>query len=536
MQKESMHYDVVIVGAGPSGLSCACKLKQLNPELSVCILEKGSEVGAQILSGAVFEPRALNELFPDWKERGAPLTVSVESDEFLFLTKNGKIKLPTPKPMHNDGNFIIRLSELCKWLSEQAEKMGVDIFTGFAATQFIIEEGRVKGVVTGDKGVDKTGQLSTRYQPGYELYAKQVVLAEGCRGSLTKFALEKFNLQEHCDPQSYGIGIKELWEVNPTDYKPGTVMHSVGWPLDNKTYGGAFVYHLDQNQVAIGFVVGLDYQNPYLSPFEEFQQFKRHPSISGLLKNGKRLCYGARALTEGGLQSLPKLIFPGGLIVGDSAGFLNVPKIKGSHTSMKSGMLAAEAIVLALQEDDRDATSYPEKIKSSWVWAELKKVRNIRPAFRAGLIVGLVYAALDTYLFNGRAPWTFKNKADYKSLLLAKKSKRIDYPKPDNQITFDRLSSVYLSNTRYEENQPCHLQLKNTDEAITVNYRLYDSPESRYCPAGVYEILKNENNEPYLQINFTNCIQCKTCDIKDPRQNINWIPPEGGDGPNYTGM
>jgi len=535
MPRESMEFDVIIVGAGPSGLSAAIRLKQLKPELRVCIVEKGSEVGAHILSGAVFEPRALNELIPDWQERGAPLNTPVTNDQFLFLTDNKALQLPTPPTMHNKGNYIISLGNLCRWLAKQAEELGVEIYPGFPASEVLYDtNGKVRGIATGDMGVGKDGKPTERYQQGMELHAKQTIFAEGCRGSLTKTLIKKFNLNANCDPQTYGIGIKELWEIDPKQHKPGIVIHSIGWPLDAKTYGGSFLYHLENNQIAVGFVIGLDYQNPYLNPFEEFQRFKTHPAIRKTFEGGKRISYGARALVEGGFQSMPKLTFPGGLLIGDTAGFLNVPKIKGSHTAMKSGMIAAETIAKALEKDE--LTEYPKNLKNSWLWKELYLVRNIRPAFRWGLWLGLAYAAIDTYLLRGRAPWTFKNHADYKQLKKASASQKIEYPKPDNVLTFDRLTSVYLSNTNHEENQVCHLQLKDPKLAIDVNLKVYDSPESRYCPAAVYEIVNDADNKPYLQINAQNCVHCKTCDIKDPCQNINWVPPEGGGGPNYPNM
>lgn len=542
VSREAMEFDVVIVGAGPAGLAAAIKLKQLaataERELKVCILEKGSEVGAHILSGAVFEPRALNELIPNWRELGAPLNTPAKEDQFLFLTQTKSYTLPTPPPMHNNGNYVISLGNLCRWLAQEAEKMGVEIYPGFAATEILFHEnGNVKGVATGDLGIDKSGNPSDRYQTGMELHAKQTIFAEGCRGSLTKILFEKFNLRNGVDPQTYGIGIKELWEVAPEKSKPGTVIHTIGWPLDNKTYGGSFLYHLENNQVAVGFVIGLDYQNPYLSPYNEFQQFKTHPAIRETFEGGQRIGYGARAINEGGFQSLPKLTFPGGVLIGDGAGFLNVPKIKGSHTAMKSAMVAAEAIFEGFNQENIPAEiiEYPEQLKKTWVWDELYRVRNIRPAFNKGLWWGLFYSAVDTYLFRGYAPWTLRNHADYNTLKPVKDCMRIDYPKPDGKITFDKMSSVYLSNTNHEENQLCHLQLKDPTKAIDINYRIYGSPEQYYCPAGVYEILER-NGQPYLQINAQNCVHCKTCDIKDPTQNINWVPPEGGGGPNYSGM
>lgn len=541
MQREIMEFDVVIVGAGPAGLSAAIRLKQLaqaaNTELSVCILEKGAEVGAQIISGAVFEPRALNELIPDWQAKGAPLTTPAKEDRFYYLTSKKQWRLPTPPQMQNHGNYIISLSNFCRWLGEQAVSLGVDIFPGFAAVELLYtEQGHVKGIITGDMGRDKQGNPTAQFQPGIEIHAKQVFLAEGCRGSVTKQLINQHDLAKQSQPQTYGIGIKELWQVPAEVHRPGTVMHSVGWPLDHTTYGGSFIYHLDNQQVAIGFVMGLDYENPYLSPFEEFQRFKTHPAIRPLLEKGQRIGYGARAINEGGWQSIPELSLPGVTIIGDSAGFLNVPKIKGSHTAMKSGMVAAECLFEALQKNQLDtALPYRAALEKCWLMPELHKARNIRPSFRLGLLPGLIYSAIDTYLLRGRAPWTFHNHADYTCLKPAKKCRNIEYPKPDGKLTFDRLSSVFLTGTFHEENQPCHLQLKNPATAIDVNLAEYDSPEQRYCPAAVYEIVY-ENNQPRLQINAANCIHCKTCDIKDPTQNINWVPPEGGGGPNYSGM
>jgi electron-transferring-flavoprotein dehydrogenase len=542
MEREAMEFDVVIVGAGPAGLAAAIRLKQLaaeaDTEIAVCVLEKGSEVGAHILSGAVLEPRALDELLPDWKERGAPLDTPAGEDRFLFLTASKAMRLPTPPQMHNMGNYIISLGNLCRWLGEQAEALGVEIYPGFAATEVLTgEDGRVRGVTTGDMGVGKEGEETANYQPGVELHARWTLIAEGCRGSLTKGLIERFGLCDGADPQSYGIGIKELWEIEPSKHRPGLITHTIGWPLDRRTYGGSFLYHLEGNLVSVGFVIGLDYANPRLSPFEEFQRFKTHPAIRPTFEGGRRIAYGARAINEGGFQSIPKLTFPGGALVGCSAGFVNVPKIKGSHNAMKSGMLAAEAVFQAQAAGEAgELSAYAEKVRSSWIWEELRRVRNIRPAFRWGLWAGLAYSAIDTYLFGGRAPWTLRQHADHTRLEPASRHRSIDYPKPDGEITFDRLSSVYLSNTNHEENQPVHLHLADPAVAITVNLAAYDAPEQRYCPAGVYEILREEGSEPQLQINAQNCVHCKTCDIKDPTQNIDWVPPEGGGGPNYSGM
>ncbi|MDX1606310.1 MAG: electron transfer flavoprotein-ubiquinone oxidoreductase [Candidatus Competibacterales bacterium] len=544
LQRESMEYDVVIVGAGPSGRAASIRLMQLartrDQELTVCVLEKGSEVGAHILSGAVMEPRALNELLPDWKERGAPLNTPAARDRFLLLSHEHAYRLPTPPPMRNHGNYIISLGNVCRWLAEQAEELGVEIYPGFAAAEVLYhEDGSVAGVATGDMGVGRDGRPTDHYQPGMELRASQTLFAEGCRGSLTRTLFQRFRLREGIDPQTYAIGIKELWEVDPARHEPGLVVHTIGWPLDAGTYGGSFLYHLEERQVAVGFVIGLDYRNPYLNPFEEFQRFKTHPEIRPLFAGGRRIAYGARALNEGGLQAVPRLTFPGGLLIGDTAGFLNVPKIKGSHTAIKSGMVAAEAVFKALAQDSppQEVSDYPERLRQSWLWQELAEVRNIRPSFRWGLWGGLAYSALETYLFRGKAPWTLHHHADHERLEPARAWDPIEYPKPDGEVSFDRLSSVYLSGTNHEEDQPCHLTLRDPELPVRHNLPVYDAPEQRYCPASVYEIVRDDDGaNPRLQINAQNCVHCKTCDIKDPTQNIVWVVPEGGGGPNYPNM
>ena len=543
MPRESMEFDIVIVGAGPAGLAAGIRLAQLSQQhhqpISICILDKGAEIGSHILSGAVLEPRALNELIPDWQSQQPPLYTPVTQDQFLFCTEKKFWRLPTPKQMNNHGNYIISLGEFCRWLASQAEKLGVNIFPGFAATEIIYDGETVCGVMTGDKGLDKFGQPKENYQPGIELRAKYTLFAEGCRGSLTQALFKHYQLSKNTDPQTYGLGMKELWEIPETLHRSGSVMHSIGWPLDHHTYGGSFVYHFGKNLLSLGLVVGLDYQNPYLNPYEEFQRFKTHPTIYPLLEKGRRLAFGARTLIEGGLQSIPKLTFPGGLIIGDAAGFLNVPKIKGIHTAMKSAMVAAESLFSLLQlSSSNECTDYPKKLKESWLWKELNRARNIRPAMRWGLWPGLIYSAIDTYLFQGEAPWTLHHRiADHETLKKANQCQKIMYPKHDNKVTFDRLNSIYLSHIQYVENQPYHLKLKDRQGIpITINLKEYDSPEQRYCPAQVYEILYNENNEPRLQINGGNCIHCKACDIKDPMQNIVWTPSEGGSGPQYEAM
>ena len=536
--REAMEFDVVIVGAGPAGLSAAIRLKQLAPDASVCVLEKGAEVGAHILSGAVIETRALDELLPDWKERGAPLHTPAGEDRFLFMTKTRAIKLPTPPQMHNHGNYIVSLGNVCRWLATQAEELGVEIYPGFAATELLETDGCIVGVATGDMGIGRDGLPNGQFARGMELRAPYTLFAEGCRGSMGKQLMAKYNLREGVDPQTYAIGIKEVWEVPAANHRPGLIEHSIGWPLDASTYGGSWIYHFGENLVSYGFVIGLDYRNPWLNPFEEMQRFKNHPAIRPHFEGGRRIAYGARALNEGGLQSIPKLTFPGGALLGCTAGFLNVAKIKGTHTAMKSGMLAAEAVAAALAGDrPAEPAAYGEGIRASWIWEELSSVRNVRPGFaRFGRLGGLATAAMDTYLFRGKAPWTMRNKhADNTTLLEAASAPQIQYPRPDNVVTFDRNSSVFLSNTNHEEKQPAHLQLYDKAVPIEVNWNLYRSPETRYCPAGVYEIVGEEAGEPRLQINAQNCVHCKTCDIKDPTQNINWVPPEGGGGPVYPG-
>ncbi|MDP6604583.1 MAG: electron transfer flavoprotein-ubiquinone oxidoreductase [Rhodospirillales bacterium] len=543
MERESMEYDLVIVGAGPAGLAAAIRAKQAaaerGREIGVCVLEKGSEVGAHILSGAVFEPRALDELLPDWREPDSPLTTPAIDDRLLFLTARRAFRLPHPPQTHNRGNYVVSLGNLCRWLAGRAEALGVEIYPGFAAAQVLYDDqGAVRGVVTGDSGIGRNGRNKDTFSPGIELRARHTFFAEGCRGSLTKTLFERFALGADAEPQTYALGVKELWEVDGARHRPGRVVHTIGWPLDRATYGGSFLYHFADNQVAVGFVVGLDYENPHLDPFEEMQRLKTHPAIRRVFEGGRRIAYGARALNEGGWQSIPRLVFPGGALIGAAAGFMNVPKIKGSHTAMKSGMLAAEAAVAALDADGSPAVleSYVESLRASWVWDELSRVRNIRPSFRSGLWAGIAYSAIDAYLLRGRAPWTFPHVPDHTRLKPARDQTPITYPKPDGILTFDRMSSVYLSNTIHEEDQPVHLRLVDAEVPHRLNLALYDGPEQRYCPAGVYEFVEEGGGAKPLQINAVNCVHCKSCDIKDPGQNIDWTVPEGGGGPNYPNM
>jgi electron-transferring-flavoprotein dehydrogenase len=543
MQIELMSFDIVIVGGGPAGLAAAIRLKQINTDIAVCLIEKGAEIGAHILSGAVMDPRALTELIPDWSGKGAPLETPVTRDCFRFLTTHGFVDFPNfalPDCFQNHGNYIVSLGQVCRWLGEQAEALGVEIYPGFAGAEVLYDEnGAVRGIATGDMGVTRSGEPGPAYQPGMELLAKYTLFAEGCRGHLGKQLETRFDLRATADPQTYAIGVKELWEVPAEQHEKGLVMHTAGWPLSTDTYGGGFIYHYGENLVSIGLVVGLGYSNPYLAPFEEMQRLKTHPRIGEMLTGGKRLAYGARALAAGGLQSLPRLDFPGGVLLGDDAGLLVASRIKGSHAALKSGMLAAEAAATALAAGraQDELTTYPEGLRNSWLYDELHTARNFKPWMAKGLITGSLMFGIDQMLFRGRAPWTLHNTADHKKLKLAAECTPIDYPKPDGVLTFDRLSSVFLSNTNHTEDQPCHLQLKNPALAITTNLALYDAPEQRYCPAGVYEIVRDPGGDnPRLQINAQNCVHCKTCDIKDPTQNINWVAPQGGEGPIYSGM
>ena len=551
--RESMDYDVVVVGAGPAGLATAIRLKQLaaekGQELSVVVLEKGSEPGAHILSGAVLDPLSLTELIPDWKALGAPLNQPVTDEAMLFLSEKSGYRTPNallPQCSQNHGNYIISLGALTRWLAQQAENLGVEIFPGFAAAEVLYDDsGAVKGVATGNMGVEKNGEPGGNFQLGMELLGKYTVFAEGSRGHLGKQVIAKFNLDEGCDPQSYGIGIKELWEVDPKRHEPGLVVHTAGWPMDNATYGGSFLYHMEGNRIAMGFITGLNYQNPYLSPFEEFQRWKTHPNIRWYLENdqgevtAKRIAYGARAITAGGLLALPKTVFPGGALVGCDAGFLNVSRIKGTHSAIKSGMLAAEAAfeAVAAGRAHDELKSYPEAFENSWLYDELNKARNFKAWFKYGLRIGTVMNGLEQFTLKGRMPWTIhRDKPDHAYLKPAAECTPIDYPKPDGKLTFDRLSSVFISSANHEENQPSHLTLKDDSVPVKVNLAKYAGPEARYCPAGVYEFVKADDGSDKLQINAANCVHCKTCDIKDPTQNIVWVTPEGGGGPNYSAM
>jgi electron-transferring-flavoprotein dehydrogenase len=545
--REAMQYDVVIVGGGPAGLSAAIRIKQLaavaGKEIGVCVIEKGSEIGAHILSGAVMDPQALTELLPDWKERGAPLNTPVSEDRFLFLSASKAYRTPSwmlPASFRNHGNYVISLANVVRWLGQQAEALGVDVFPGFAAAEILYtDDGAVKGIATGNLGVDRHGEPTAAFQLGMELHARYTFFAEGARGHLGKQLISKYQLDAGKDPQTYALGIKEIWEIDPKMHQPGLVVHSAGWPLDHDTYGGSFLYHLENNQVAVGYVVGLAYENPYLSPYEEFQRYKTHPEIRKFFEGGKRLAYGARAIAAGGLQSLPKLVFPGGALIGCDAGFLNASRIKGSHAAIKSGMLAAEAVFEALSNERQydELSSYSSAFEQSWLHEELHKARNFKPLMSKGLITGTLLVGIDQLLLGGKAPWTLHHShPDHACLKPAAAYTPINYPKPDGKISFDRLSSVFISNTNHAEDQPVHLTLKDPTVPVAVNLAKYAGPEARYCPAGVYEFVKNDDQSDRLQINAQNCVHCKTCDIKDPTQNIVWITPEGSGGPNYSNM
>lgn len=541
MQRDVMEYDVVIIGGGPSGLATAIHLKELGrqhgDDISIALLDKGSSIGANIISGCVMDPSGLNELIPNWRELNFPVTTQVSDDRLAFFTRNSSYSLPHPPSLSNSGNYIISLSQLCVSLAGYAENLGVEIYPGFAAVSPIIEDGRLVGVITGDVGLSKNGTPTANYQMGIEIRAKQTIIAEGCRGSMAKMVIKEFRLDVGVDPQTFGLGIKEIWQIDPAKHRAGYVLHSIGYPLNNQAYGGGFLYHFDKNLVAVGLVTALDYQNPYLSPFEEFQKYKHHPEIAAVLKGGKRLEYGARTVVEGGVQSIPKVSFPGGVLVGDSAGLLNVPKIKGVHNAIHSGIISARAVYNAIKSMHTEATSYMPALKSSPLYAELHKFRNVRPAFAAGMYLGILYAGIDSYIFKGNVPWTFHRKLrDNEKLLHKSKFKPINYSKPDGVLSFDRASSVHLANISHDEDQPCHLKLSDAQIPIKVNLVNYAGPETRYCPAGVYEIIKSAGGEPYLQINGQNCVHCKACDIKDPVGNITWSPPEAGSGPQYSEM